>query len=233
MGDPTGSTTMLFCPPHPPFRMWTEGPFSIGRTGDCDFTIPQADISRRHAEIRRDGEQWLVRDLGSTNGTFVNGARIAAECALSPGDRIELGAATVTFCRVDGALDGAPDGLEGGATMVFERTAPGEAFKGDLAEIPPFALFQVLEMGAKSGILEIRSSDASGRIWFRQGLPVHAETEKDQGFDAAAALVNAEAGTFHFGADASGDLDAIEATIQCSVTQLLLEASKRLDEANR
>ncbi len=68
----------------------------IGRSRDCDVTLDDANVSRRHAELRREGASWLVADLGSTNGVKVNGRRVH-EQPLSPGDEITLGLERLTF----------------------------------------------------------------------------------------------------------------------------------------
>jgi hypothetical protein len=70
----------------------------IGRNEGCDVMLPDPGISRRHAEIRREGDEWVVIDLGSTNGTEVNGVRVNRH-RLSPGDRLLLGTSTLEFRR--------------------------------------------------------------------------------------------------------------------------------------
>lgn len=60
----------------------------IGRDDDNSVVLADREVSRRHAEIRNDGTQYVVRDLGSKNGTFVNGTRVTASLALRDGDEI-------------------------------------------------------------------------------------------------------------------------------------------------
>ncbi|GAA1755811.1 DUF3662 and FHA domain-containing protein [Luedemannella helvata] len=72
----------------------------IGRGDQANLRLPDVGISRRHARIDFDGAQVVLTDLGSTNGTSVNGQRVSA-VALNPGDMIQLGTTTLTF-RVDG-----------------------------------------------------------------------------------------------------------------------------------
>jgi hypothetical protein len=72
----------------------------IGRGDQANLRLPDVGISRRHARIDFDGGQVVLTDLGSTNGTSVNGQRVSA-VALNPGDMIQLGTTTLTF-RVDG-----------------------------------------------------------------------------------------------------------------------------------
>lgn len=75
------------------------GRHTIGRLPDCDLHLDDSTVSREHAAVVRRGDQWWVLDLGSTNGTRVNG-RTAGEHALADGDVIELGDVEVTFRRV-------------------------------------------------------------------------------------------------------------------------------------
>jgi hypothetical protein len=62
----------------------------IGRSRDCEITLDDPNVSRRHAEIRNEGGAWVVADLGSTNGVKVNGQRVN-QYALQPGDELTLG----------------------------------------------------------------------------------------------------------------------------------------------
>lgn len=63
--------------------------FVIGRSADCDISVDDDMISRHHARIRRTMDGWDVLDLGSTNGTWLNGRRITSAVALR-GDELEL-----------------------------------------------------------------------------------------------------------------------------------------------
>jgi hypothetical protein len=72
----------------------------IGRGDQANMRLPDVGISRRHARLDFDGAQVVLTDLGSTNGTMVNGQRVSA-VALNPGDMIQLGTTTLTY-RVDG-----------------------------------------------------------------------------------------------------------------------------------
>ena len=74
----------------------TGDPFVIGRSRECDLVLDDPNVSRRHAELRREDEGWAVRDLGSTNGIKLNGQRSRGG-RLSPGDEITLGLSRLTF----------------------------------------------------------------------------------------------------------------------------------------
>ena len=73
-----------------------EDPIIIGRAPECDIELADATVSRRHAEVVRDGDAWFIRDLGSSNGTKVNGAGVVDQI-LNDDDEIRLGAVTLRF----------------------------------------------------------------------------------------------------------------------------------------
>ena len=73
-----------------------EKPLSIGRLAECDVVLADDSVSRRHAEVRRQGSDIVVVDLGSTNGTKVNGQRVG-ERTLDDGDLVNVGNATLRF----------------------------------------------------------------------------------------------------------------------------------------
>lgn len=71
-------------------------PFVIGRSRECDLVLDDPNVSRRHAELRREDGGWAVVDLGSTNGIKLNGKRSRGG-RLNPGDEITLGLSRLTF----------------------------------------------------------------------------------------------------------------------------------------
>lgn len=76
--------------PHAGASYELEGAITIGRHPRCDVVLLDASASRRHTAIRRSGEALLLDDLGSSNGTFVNGKRVH-QCPLEDGDRVQIG----------------------------------------------------------------------------------------------------------------------------------------------
>jgi FHA domain-containing protein len=75
-----------------------EGRIVIGRSRDCDIQLSDANVSRRHAELRQEGGSYWIVDLGSTNGMEVNGKRVK-RAKLRDGDTITLGSTEITFER--------------------------------------------------------------------------------------------------------------------------------------
>lgn len=91
---PTRSTPVPRRRSHPRPRTAT---VAIGRSAESDFVIDDRTVSRRHATIRHEGDLWVLVDLGSTNGTRVNGARVDGRAVIWPGDELGFGAATARF----------------------------------------------------------------------------------------------------------------------------------------
>ena len=89
-------------------------PFRVGRRSDLPFCLPSNGVSKEHAEIRQDGQKLLLRDLGSRNGTFVNGNRIEADTPLKNGDVLH-------FANQEFKL-GFQNAAAGGATMQVDRS---------------------------------------------------------------------------------------------------------------
>jgi pSer/pThr/pTyr-binding forkhead associated (FHA) protein len=227
---PAIRTALLFCPPLAPVEIPVGGRVAIGRGRDCELPVATDDASRRHAEVYTEDGLYLVRDLSSRNGTFVNGELIGGPRALQPGDRINVGSAAITFCLARASLDALLSDPDGKETVLFAvKSGAADAFSGELAEMPVFVVLQMLEMGRKSGLLEVETDVGPARIWLGDGQPLHAETEKAEGLEAAVLLLGAARGRFRF--DAGAKLPARK--LETSMTELLLEASRQIDEGGR
>jgi pSer/pThr/pTyr-binding forkhead associated (FHA) protein len=226
---PNARTALLFCPPLAPVELRAEGRLTIGRGRECEFPVYTDDASRRHAEVFAADGSFLVRDLGSKNGTAVNGELIGGPRALEPGDRIHVGSAQLTFCLVEGSIEGFLSDPSGHETAFVNHSDAHEAFRGSLTEIPIFVVLQMLEMGHKTGLLELETDQGPARFWLGSGQPLHAETEKARGRDAALELVALSRGRFRF--ETAAPLP--ERTITLAMTELLLEGSRLLDEDAR
>jgi hypothetical protein len=73
-----------------------EGRTLVGRSPECDIFLDDVTVSRRHAEILREGDEFTIRDLGSLNGTYVNRKRIEST-ALENDDEVQIGKYRLTF----------------------------------------------------------------------------------------------------------------------------------------
>jgi phosphoserine phosphatase RsbU/P len=86
---------------------------TIGRSARNDVCIPDPFASRVHAEVRREGDIYVMQDLGSANGTLFNGARVEAPMSLAPGDRIQIGETEIEFRDQSAGM---------GATMIADAS---------------------------------------------------------------------------------------------------------------
>jgi sigma-B regulation protein RsbU (phosphoserine phosphatase) len=115
---------------------------TIGRSARNDLCIPDPFASRVHAEVRKEGDQYILQDLGSANGTLYNGVNVEGAVELTPGGRIQIGETEIVFDDRDvdtqGATmitDGALEAPEPEATIALnsaDRTTSGllEAIEG-------------------------------------------------------------------------------------------------------
>jgi hypothetical protein len=70
---------------------------TLGRSRQCDVVLDDANVSRTHAEIGPRGDSWVLTDLGSTNGSRVNGRRVEGSEVIKQGDELELGSTSMRF----------------------------------------------------------------------------------------------------------------------------------------
>jgi len=103
----------------------TDKPLTFGRGDEADVQITDERMSREHFVIAPQGDKFIARDLGSTNGTFVNNNRIT-EVPLQPNDRIRAGQTVVIF---------ETEKSKGVGTVINEMTAGGKGYKTLLGEI--------------------------------------------------------------------------------------------------
>lgn len=89
------------------FELWT-AIIKIGRSETNDITINDPELSRQHAQFLRQGDGYVIQDLGSTNGTFVNYQRVTGTTPLNHGDVISFGEAVILTYWDDTATDSQP-----------------------------------------------------------------------------------------------------------------------------
>lgn len=77
-----------------------DGVTSIGRHDDCLIRIKSSQVSRRHCEVFEVSDKLTIRDLGSSNGTFVNGKKVTGQQVLKPGDELTVGAVTLRVAKI-------------------------------------------------------------------------------------------------------------------------------------
>src|SRR5262245_11402547 len=151
------------------YALTDSGEMLVGRSGDVQIVLSEDMVSRRHARIAYDGNKITIEDLGSTNGTFVNGEKIK-RCDLKEGDRVLIGSSIFKVVYADTNPGGAPrkrpeDNL--GRTQARTMT-------GAIEEIPLPDVLQLLGSSKKTGTLVIHSAQGLGRMRMRKGAIVYA-----------------------------------------------------------
>ncbi len=153
---------------------------TIGRWEDNDITIDDRWVSRHHARLRREGDQYVVEDLGSKNGTLVNGRRIAGPTLLADGDQIQVTPLVPLTFVASGATaplpgDRAVSGLE------FDHASRQVMVGGRLLD-PPLSQAQFTLLALLAG--------EPGRVYSRDEViaavwpEVEAEGVSDEAIDA-------------------------------------------------
>lgn len=97
----------------------------IGRSPDCDVVLASDSVSRQHVELVAHGSGWAVRDLGSRNGTGVNGTRVHGERGLVPGDVIQIDVFELIYRSEDSTLNRPPPARPRTAVTMMEAGAYG------------------------------------------------------------------------------------------------------------
>ena len=100
--------------------------FTIGRTQDCDLRVADLSVSRHHARLERGEDGWLLSDLGSHNGTRVNGWLVREPVPVKPGDVLQFGSPTFVIQGPE-----APVGPEG--PKAPPKGGPGGEWGGRVA----------------------------------------------------------------------------------------------------
>lgn len=217
----------LVCDPFDPIPLGAVPTLTIGRSRQCGLVLPHTGVSREHAIIRVLGRTALIEDR-STFGTFVNGHRVSSR-ELQPGDRITIGPYELRVVAV--AADGGASDDGGTRQMTVPLVDPAAtAMAGSLERVPALEILQGFEFHAKTGTFHVITPDGTeGAVAIVEGRPVHARFGELRDDEAVLAMAVLRAGQFRVFSVAEPGSQ----TIRASLTELLLEASRRLDEQAR
>ena len=141
----------------------------IGRSSDLDMVLVEDMVSRKHAKITTDENVVSIQDLGSTNGTFVNGEKVR-KAELKDGDRILIGTSIIKIVFVDGEQTSHLTETEARSKMAVaanrRSAAAPKSMAGSIEEIPLPDLLQLLSTSKKSGVLVVHSDRHVGKTFF-------------------------------------------------------------------
>jgi FOG: FHA domain len=206
----------------------------IGRSSDLDMVLVEDMVSRKHAKIVTDGRMVSIQDLGSTNGTFVNGEKIR-NMQLKDGDRILVGTSIIKLVATSGearAPAASLSEIEARSKMqvTASRRAAPKSMSGNIEEIPLPDLLQLLSTSRKSGVLVLRSEWGTGRLHLRKGQIYFANI--DESFDvsprkAMFRMLTWNQGLFEL---EPPDERRVMEELQDSTEALLMDGMRQLDE---
>jgi hypothetical protein len=157
----------------------------VGRSSELEMVLVEEMVSRKHAVFRMSAGVLSVEDLGSTNGTFVNGERIE-KATLAEGDRVPIGTSILKVVASQATSPAMPPKKQFEArTRKSTRPLTNEPrqsdepprMTGSLEEIPLPDLLQLFGTSKKTGVLVLRSSGSVAKVYLDQGRIRHAEID--------------------------------------------------------
>ena len=216
------------------FPIVPEKQIVVGRSSDLDMVLVEDMVSRKHARIAMQQDQIWIEDLGSTNGTFVNGEKIK-RARLKEGDRVLIGTSILKLIAGDGQGVVRPEAeVKQNLENVAARRGNSQArtMSGSIEEVPLPDLLQLFGTSKKSGVLVVRTDDDVGRIFMRKGIIYYAsinELDDVPPMKSIFRMLTWQKGLF--------DLDPPDerefpGEMNMGVQEILMESLRQLDEFN-
>ncbi|MEZ4410711.1 MAG: DUF4388 domain-containing protein [Polyangiales bacterium] len=208
----------------------------MGRSNDLDVVLVEDMVSRKHARITYANDALSIEDLGSTNGTFVNGEKIK-RARLKEGDRVLIGTSIVRVTATDApsGASGETREAEARARMqnAAQRTTNVKSMSGTIDEVPLVDLLQLFATSKKSGVLVITHDDTVGKIFLRKGQIAFASINDNAEIGPLKSiyrLLTWETGFFDL---QPPDEREFNEEIQLSTEAILMEGMRQYDECRR
>ena len=202
-----------------PLLLSRERRYQIGRDPSVDVRIKSDLVSRKHAELHWGGLGFVLTDLGSLNGTTLNGFRLKGSCVLQDEDEIGFGGFEFVVRVLTGSEWSVDEG--GDTTRVFQEgkglTAEhSPSFQGDLTRLALRDVIEIIDWKRHTGTLKIHSAEQTllGRVAFLHGSLHHAAGGGRVGLEAALHLLGQEGGRFLFEHGQPGGPATIEVSLQ-------------------
>ena len=218
------------------FPLKSDKQIVIGRSSELDMVLVEDMVSRKHAKISIAGDKITIEDLGSTNGTFVNGEKVR-QARLKEGDRILIGTSILKLIHLgaDAAVideAAANRRLQEAAAHEAARQSKVSSMTGKIEEIPIPDLLQLFYTSKKNGVLTVRGAH-EGRIYLRQGRVYYAVIDDNHDLGPQKSfnrIVTWEMGDFEL---QPPDEQEFMVELDSSTEGLLLEALRLHDELRR
>ena len=207
----------------------------IGRSSELDMVLVEDMVSRKHAKITLAGGKITIEDLGSTNGTFVNGEKVKT-ARLKEGDRILVGTSILKLVRQGANVPELDDAVvkqkleEVAAVQSAKQTKT--AMTGKLEEVPLPDLLQLFHTSKKNGVLAV-SNEHDGKIYLRQGKVYYCSIDDNHDLGPQKSfnrIITWEQGDFEL---RPPDPQEFMVELDTSTEALLMDALRQLDEMKR
>jgi pSer/pThr/pTyr-binding forkhead associated (FHA) protein len=217
------------------FPIVPEKQIIVGRSSDLDMVLVEDMVSRKHARIAMQQDQIWIEDLGSTNGTFVNGEKIK-RARLKEGDRVLIGTSILKLIASDGQAsvkENADVKRDLESVAARRGTSHARTMSGSLEEVPLPDLLQLFGTSKKNGVLVLRTDDDVGKIFMRKGSVYFAvinDAEDVPAMKSIFRMLTWEKGLFDL---EPPDEKTFPNEIDLSVQEILMEGLRQLDEFNQ
>jgi hypothetical protein len=217
------------------YPLLDSGELVIGRSSELEMVLAEDMVSRKHAKLSLGDGTITISDLGSTNGTFVNGEKVE-RAQLKEGDRILIGTSIlklISHAKTGDAADAraAQQHLERTAAAQEPRPGGRSGVQGRLDEVPLVDVLQLLSTSKKTGAIVIRGY-RQGRVHLRGGKAVAAAIDTDLTLSPKKALlrmVGWTQGAFEF-VPQEGEPTPFPVEIAENTEQIVMEALHQQDE---
>jgi len=196
----------------------------LGRDNEgCDVVLADARVSKRHAAVVPAAGRYFLEDLGSLNGTFVNGRRVEGRVALVAGDEILIRPYKLLFVGADH-----PEVVRS-SRKIFLNHRPDSSghLSGRLESFSILDLVQLLNATGQDGVLRIRDRRRTGELVFRGGEIIAATWGGAVAEEAVRQILSLESGSFDFLRVAPPEPIT---PLRVRTLGLILEAARRRDE---
>lgn len=209
-----------------------DGEIVIGRSSELDMVLVEDMVSRRHAKIQVEMGDIFLEDLGSTNGSFVNGEKIR-RTKLAEGDRILIGTSIIKVVASDGTGSVADAREQMADAAESEHPSNASTMTGSIAEVALPDLLQLFSASKKTGVLKITTDTDVGTIHLDEGMVNSSVVNGDERVPPDKAFYRIllwETGTFDLLPPEDREFPA---DAQMTVEALLMEGMRQLDEIRR
>jgi len=217
------------------FPLKAEKPCVIGRSSELDMVLVEDMVSRKHAKITWAAGKLNIEDLGSTNGTFVNGEKILKPSRIKEGDRILIGTSILKLVKAGSSAEMTDAQVKQNLEQVAAQQSQKQtktAMTGKLEEVPLPDLLQLFYTSKKNGVLVV-TGDREGKIYLRQGKVYYAVIDDNHELGPQKSfnrIITWERGEFEL---RPPDSQEFMVELDSSTEALLMDSLRQLDELRR